>query len=394
MSDATAPRRISPRIAPLAALVVGHATADACINFIPPLWPEFQVKLDLSATDIGVLIGLVSIATNFGQPLFGYLGDRFRVPHMVALGPIIVGLFVGLAALPEHVLAFGALYVLAGVGTALFHPQGATLAGRVSGARRGLGMAAFSAGGAVGYGLGALVGVLLYERFGWPGLFGATVLGGLTGAMVFAVNPGARYPDTATEPMRLHTHVLPHLSRVTVLFILVAIRAMVIIVFTNFVALAVREWGGSVRAGAWLISTMIITGGVGNFVGGWASDHVGRRNITVLSLLACAPAFYLFLRLGLPAGYILLPIAGFLAQASVSVNIVQGQELMPGAQGVASSLTMGAAWGVGGLFLPLAGAAADAFGTVAMLLVVAWVPVIAGVLGFWVPEGGPAATPE
>ncbi|MGD9495983.1 MAG: MFS transporter [Armatimonadota bacterium] len=378
--------RIHPRIIPLAALVVGHAISDACINFVPPLWPVFQARLNLSATEIGILTGLVSIATNFGQPLFGYLGDRFRVPHMVAVGPLMAGLFVGLCGLATHVVPFGLLYLLAGAGTALFHPQGATLAGRVSGRRQGLGLAVFSGGGAVGYGAGALVGVFLYEHFGWPGLFGATVLGGLTALMLLGVDPGGRYPDASTEPMRLRTHVLPHLCKVTVLFTLVALRALVIIVFTNFVALAVIEWGYGVRSGAWLISSMIIAGGLGNFAGGWASDHMGRRRVTVTSLLLCAPILWLFVRLGLPAGYVLLPLAGFLAQAGVSVNIVQGQELMPGAQGVASSLTMGAAWGVGGLILPLAGAAADVFGVTVMLGIVAWAPALAGLLGIWVPE--------
>jgi len=394
MPDAARPSRLNPRIAPLIALVIGHAGSDACANFIPPLWPAFQDKLGVSGTEIGILTGLFSIATNFGQPLFGYLGDRFRLPHMVAVGPVIAGLFVGLMGLAGSAPLLGVFYVAAGVGTALFHPQGAALAGRVSGSRKGLGMAAFSAGGAIGYGAGALIGALLFERFGWPGLFGATVLGGVTGALVYAIDPGARYPDTSVEPMHLRTHVLPHLARARTLFALVALRAMVIIVFTTFVALAVTEWGGSMRAGAWLLSTMIVAGGAGNFLGGWASDHLGRRNVTVVSLLLSAPAFYLFLRLGLPAGYALLPLAGFLAQAGVSVNIVQGQEMMPGAQGVASSLTMGAAWGVAGLFLPLAGAAADAFGVTAMLIVFAWAPAIAGILGLWVPEGTSLAEGE
>lgn len=386
MSEAENSRRMHPAVLPLAALLIGHAVSDGCINFIPPLWPEFQAKLGLSATQIGILTGLVSITTNLGQPLFGYIADRFRIPHMVALGPMMVGLFVGLMALPEHVVVLGAMYMIAGVGTALFHPQGATLTGRVSGSRKGLGMALFSAGGAVGYGAGALVGVLLFEQFGWNGLFGATVIGGLTALMVLGVDPGRRYPEKLVEPMRLRTHVLPQLRKVSVLFTLVAIRAMSVIVFTNFVALAVQEWGGSTRAGAWLISTMIIAGGLGNFAGGWASDHLGRRSVTVASLILSAPVFWAFMHLGLPAGYVLLPLAGLLSQASVSVNIVQGQELMPGAQGVASSLTMGAAWGVGGLFLPLAGAAADIWGVQPMLMVVAWVPALAGILGLWVPE--------
>lgn len=394
MADIRTLARIHPGVFPLAALVIGHAVSDACINFIPPLWPAFRARLGLTATEIGVLTGLVSITTNFGQPLFGYLGDRFRVPHMVAVGPALVGLFVGLMALTHNTVTLGALYFIAGIGTALYHPQGATLAGRVSGAHKGLGMAIFSAGGAIGCGLGAIVGVLLYERFGWPGLFGATAIGGLTGVLMVGVDPGRHYPDAATEPMHLRTHVVPHLPKVAVLFTLVALRAMVITIFTNFVPLAVTEWGHSVRAGAGLISLMVIGGGVGNFVGGWASDHLGRRNVTVTSLLLCAPAFHLFLRLGLPTGYVLLPLAGFLAQAAVSVNIVQGQELMPGAQGVASSLTMGAAWGLAGLFLPIAGVAADAYGPAPMMAVAAWVPALAGVLGFWVPERAGAADRE
>ncbi len=387
MSQPDASSRINPRLLPLAALVVGHAVTDACINFIPPLWPEFEAKLGLTATHIGILTGLVSITTNFGQPLFGYLGDRFRIQHMVAVGPLIVGLFIGLMGIPESAVTFGVLYVIAGIGTALFHPQGATLAGRVSGARRGLGMASFSAGGAIGYGAGTIVGVLLYERFGWPGLFGATIMGGLTGALLWSVHPERRYPDTSTEPMRLRRDVLPHLNRVGVLFSVVSLRAAVIIVFNTYISLlVVGEWGESPRIGAYLLSAMIVAGGVGNFVGGWVSDHIGRRFVTVASLLACAPLFWLFLRLGLPAGYWLLPAAGFLAQAAVSVNIVQGQEMIPGAQGVASSLTMGAAWGVGGLTMPLAGAAADAFGLPLTLGIMAWVPVIAGILAIWVPS--------
>lgn len=382
-----------PRIAPLAALVLGHAISDACINFIPPLWPEFQARLGLSNTQIGIIMGAVSITTNFGQPLFGYLGDRYRIPHMVALGPLVAGLFVGLMALPEQIFALGLLYVIAGLGTALFHPQGATLTGRVSGSRKGLGMAVFSAGGAIGYGAGAMIGVLLFERFGWTGLFGATIMGGITAALVYGIDPGRRYPETSVEPMRLRTHVLPHLRKVSVLFWLISLRSLVIVVFTTFVPLGAAEWGESTRVGAFLLSTMIIASGFGNFFGGWASDYISRRAVTVGSLLLCAPAFWAYVNYGLPAGYVLLPIAGLLVQAAVSVNIIQGQELMPGAEGVASSLTMGAAWGVGGLFLPLAGAAADTYGVAAMLGAVSWIAAVAGVLGWWVPEGGDAKEP-
>ncbi len=372
--------------APLAALVVGHAVSDGCINFIPPLWPTFQERLGLTATDIGWLAALVSVTTNFGQPLFGYLGDRYKVPHMVAAGPALVGLFVGLMGFAEHLWLFGAFYMVAGVGTALFHPQGATLGARVSGERKGLGMAIFSGGGALGYAGGALLAVALYERFKMPGLLGASVIGVATGLLLVSINVDRRFTDHSAEPLRLRRDVLPHLSKVTVLFAVVTLRALVIIAFNNFLALLVKEWGGTLKTGGLVLFLLIFFGGVGNILGGSASDHLGRRNVTVISLIASAPLFCAFMHFGLPAGYVLVALAGLLAQASVSVNIVQGQELIPAGPGVASSLTMGAAWGVAGLVIPVVGWAADTYGLAPVMMVVGWVPLLAGLLALAIPD--------
>jgi FSR family fosmidomycin resistance protein-like MFS transporter len=374
-------------VAPLAAMVLGHAVSDACINFVPPLWPVLQQRHGLSVAGVGFLTALVSLTTNFGQPLFGYLGDRFRIQHMVAVGPALAGLFVGLMGLAPNVIWLGVLYLVAGVGVALFHPQGATYAGAVSGDRRGSGMALFSGGGALGYASGALISGALYGALGLPGMLGATVLGGATGALLMALHPGRRVADRQAEPLRLRRDVFPHLSKVGVLFAMVTVRSAVVIVFVNFLSLlVVNEWGHSVKVGAFAVFLMVFTGGVGNVLGGFASDYLGRRNLTVITLILSAPLFYGFIRLGVPAGYWCLAVANFLCQASVSVNIVQGQELLPAGPGVASSLTMGAAWGVGGLFPPLAGWAAEVWGLPGVMMFVSWVPVLAGLLALGIPE--------
>jgi len=374
------------QVAPLAGLILGHAVSDGCINFVPPLWPVFQQRLDLTATDISRLVAFMSVTTNFGQPFFGYLGDRFRVPHMAAAGPILVGLFVGLMGFADSYALLAVLYTVAGVGTALFHPPGATLAARVSGERRGLGMALFSGGGALGYASGALLAVALVARFQLPGMLGATVIGGATGLLLLGMRVDRRYGDHESEPLRLRRDVLPHLHKVTMLFLVVTLRALVIIAFNTFLSLLVKDWGGTLKTGGIVLFLLVFFGGVGNILGGFASDRLGRRNVTVISLIASAPFFYAAVRLGLPASYLLLSLAGFLGQASVSVNIVQGQELIPAGPGVASSLTMGVAWGVAELMMPIVGWAADTWGLVNAMLVVPWISVLAGLLALGVPD--------
>ena len=170
------------------------------------------------------------------------------------------------------------------------------------------------------------------------------------------------------------------------LFLVVTLRALVIIAFNTFLSLLVKDWGGTLKTGGIVLFLLVFFGGVGNILGGFASDRLGRRNVTVISLIASAPFFYAAVRLGLPASYLLLSLAGFLGQASVSVNIVQGQELIPAGPGVASSLTMGVAWGVAGLMMPIVGWAADTWGLVNAMLVVPWISVLAGLLALGVPD--------
>lgn len=386
-SDRTS--HLATGLAPLAALVIGHAVSDGCINFIPAMWPVFQQRLELSAAQIGALTGWVSVTTNFGQPLFGYLADRWRVPRLEALGPMLVGLFVGLMGQTELLALFGLFYVLAGVGTAMFHPEGATLVGKVAGRHRGLAMAVFSGGGALGYAAGAPLAVFLYQRFDLDGLLGASLIGLLTGLMLLRVNVGHRFIGDQHTPLRLRRDVVPHLHRVAALFFVVVLRAIVIVGFNTFLTLLAKSWGQGLNVGARLLFLMIFLGGIGNVVGGIASDHLGRRSVTFLSLLLSVPFFWGFVHYGLPWGYVLLAIGGLLAQMSVSVNIVQGQEMLPSGPGIASSLTMGAAWGVAGLCMPAVGWSVDRWGPAQTLM---WLPLLlvaAGFIALLVPDRPP-----
>ena len=74
--------RFSPRAA-VTLLAGGHLMNDFYCNFLPVLLPIIMPKLDLSLTLSGLLVMVMSIASNMMQPVFGYLMDRHRMSWLL-----------------------------------------------------------------------------------------------------------------------------------------------------------------------------------------------------------------------------------------------------------------------------------------------------------------------
>jgi FSR family fosmidomycin resistance protein-like MFS transporter len=79
---------------------------------------------------------------------------------------------------------------------------------------------------------------------------------------------------------------------------------------------------------------------------------------------------------------VLLALAGATLLASFSVTVVFAQELLPRQQGLASGLTLGFAFGAGGVGVALSGLLADALGLRLSLWILLALPALAGLLAF------------
>jgi len=82
-----------------------------------------------------------------------------------------------------------------------------------------------------------------------------------------------------------------------------------------------------------------------------------------------------------PLEWLFLAAAGILLLASFSVTVVYAQDLLPHHLGLASGLTLGLAFGAGGVGVGLSGVLADVFGLRASVWILLVLPGIAGVLG-------------
>ncbi|MBN1459490.1 MAG: MFS transporter, partial [Armatimonadetes bacterium] len=150
----------------VAALSFSHGANDMYMAFLPALLPVISDNLGLDYKAIGFLVSIVTLFSQLSQPIFGFLGDRLGRRSLAITAPAVTALsvsFIGLAGSYGILLA---LLIIGSASTSAFHPQGAALTGALARARRGLAMALFTAGGNIGFGIGAVLVAAVVSAFG------------------------------------------------------------------------------------------------------------------------------------------------------------------------------------------------------------------------------------
>src|SRR2546428_3332057 len=150
----------------LPAATAANFVNDFYVAFLAPLLPLVVAKFNLSLALAGLLATVLTTSAAMTQPLFGIMADRLNRRIFVILGPTLTVLAMGLMGLAPSYALLMALLLIAGTGTASFHPQGASTAGEASGHRKGAGLSLFVGGGELGYSLGPLVIALIVAARG------------------------------------------------------------------------------------------------------------------------------------------------------------------------------------------------------------------------------------
>lgn len=406
-----APRKT--RILCLAALTYGHFVGDGYMGFIS-VWLALVTAgfvPALSHRAYGLLGMLPALTASFAQPLFGYIADRRPRSWALALGPAICGA-VCLMGWARSVHAVAACLLVAGAGSALFHPSSAsaaTLAGGVR--RRGLAMSLFTAGGVAGFALAPWVAPWLWNAYGRYNLWHLMLAGLVATALILLLGrlPAETYWLHEPEPFRSSQSRAQRAARagVVVVFAIVCLRAATAIALGTFLPKLLLEEGRR-QADIGIPNLVLLgSGGLAAIAGGSVSDRLGRRPVTIVTLCLAAPALWAFFqaRSGLAAiapnfasGWLsanvpplaCLAFGGAMLNAALPVNIVQMQELMPRGRSLAASLSMGLAWGVGALANLAVGRIADApnMGLEKALGLVTVLPLLAGMMAI-LPIGPP-----
>jgi FSR family fosmidomycin resistance protein-like MFS transporter len=379
-------------------LTAAHLCDDIAQGAVPVILPFFIAAQHLSYASGAVLVLAGTVASSVVQPLFGHLSDRRPAAWLAPVGVFFAGLGVGLACvMPTYSLALAAM-ALTGLGVAAFHPEATRLTNYASGARRATAMSVFSVGGNAGFALGPLLATPLLITFGLHGGLLLAVPSSVMAVILVALLPafGGLRQSAASRGVHRERGQRDQWGPFSRLTLTAVSRSIVFYGLNSFIPLYWLNVLQSSTRDAGLATTIFAATGMGGtLLGGRLADRFGRKRLMVASLVVLVPAMVCLLAAPWPwlAFLLLVPVAVCL-YASNSVVVVIGQEYLPNHIGTASGVTLGLAFSIGGLMVPLLGHLADLHGIHAALLSLTVLPVLAAVLAATLPgpRPGPAAS--
>jgi FSR family fosmidomycin resistance protein-like MFS transporter len=345
----------------LALVALSHFTIELSNNFLPVVYPLLISSLGLSYAQVGVVAFVGGVGTSLTQPVFGYFSDRWYPQLIVILSVAWTGTIMSLVGLAWSFAALLLVVALGALGSAAFHPSGATIAAISARSRRGAAVSIFSVGGNLG---AALSPLWITAWIGWLGMRGTVILLpvvlGISLVLYVLMGKGGRSGihrklDRQTTAGGWYTVGLV-LIVVAMLF-----RAWFQVSLMTYLPAWVQDQGGSLAAGGNMLFVLLACVGAGSLMGGALSDRVGRWQVLVLSLALLGPAEWFFLGSSGLVQIALLGTMGALLGATFPVSIVLAQEVWPRGLGVASGLVMGLPWIGGGVGAWFTGVLADRF---------------------------------
>lgn len=371
-------------------IALSHAVTDLSSGALPILLPFFKNAFGLSYAQVGFIVLAQNFASSVIQPIFGYFSDRFSLPWMIPAGLLLAGLGTAATGLATSYHSLLMIVIITGIGVAAFHPQSAKGVYAISAAHiRGQSMSIYSLGGNFGQAVGS---VFMMALLTLPGSINntlyfclpAVILAVLVWLNLSQISPRNRALPKPKEKDASNVP-LPY-GLLAILLSYIFLRTSISSGLTTYIPLYYADFlGGSPVYASFLLSAYLMSGVVGTFVGGVLGDRYGRKTVIMGSMILSLPLLALlkfvhgFWTFGLVAAI------GFVYISSFSSTIVLAQEMMPGHEAMAASLTTGFSIGMSGITVTLLGYVADIFGVSSVFTVIAFIPLAALALAWFFP---------
>ena len=370
----------------LFAISFGHFLNDSMQAVVPALFPILEKTMNLSYMQVGWIAFALNMTSSIMQPVFGMYSDKKPSPFLLPLGMFssMLGM-IGLAFAPNFIIVIISVLFI-GLGSAVFHPEGARVAYMAAGAKRGLAQAIYQVGGNTGNSLAPIFTALIFVPLGQIGSLGFTAFAAVGIVLLIFVSNWYRNELATGAVIRKKRAALEAENAIVSTHIKFVILLLVFLTFVrswygagigNFYQFyLIEHYGLSIKNAQYFVFAFMIAGVLGTFFGGPLADRFGKKNIIVFSMLGSAPLALLLPHVSLVWVVPLFLCIGFISSSSFSVIVVYAQELVPGKVGMVSGLIVGLAFGLGALGSVVLGKLADIYSLQFIMLLCSCLPLI------------------
>lgn len=377
----------------LFAISLGHLLNDSMQAVVPAVFPILEKSMNLSYMQVGWIAFALNMTSSIMQPVFGFYTDKKPAPYLLPLGMFssMLGM-IGLAFAPSfYFILLSVLFI--GLGSAVFHPEGARVAYMAAGAKRGLAQSIYQVGGNTGNALAPIFTVLVFVPFGQKGAVSFTGLAAIGIVLLLYVSTWYR-KELAAGATRVKKKAAQGVKKISA-EIKFAIILLIFLVFArswysagigNFYQFyLIEHYGLTIKQAQYYVFAFMIAGVIGTFFGGPIADRFGKKNVILFSMIGSAPLALLLPYVSLAWVVPLFIAIGFIMSSSFSVTVVYAQELLPGKVGMVSGLIVGLAFGMGALGAVALGKLADMYSLGFIMTVCSFLPLL-GVLSWLLPN--------
>ncbi len=336
----------------LAGLTLGHLTVDWYSGILKPLLPLIMKTFSLTAGQTALIPSAMGVLTAFFQPFSAAFGEKIGEKFIVIFSILLSVIFIPLIGISKSLIVFILFLSIGLLGNSMFHPNAASLVGKLGFKKSHTAMSLFSIGGTIGSGLAPIMIIVFVDKFGFVkmpllsivGLFSIIVIAILI--FLFGNN------EDSQKPTRIHIKEFLKKRGIFQLLFVNILRSLAIISFSTLIPLYLNELGYSSIWGSYFLTSSRFSGAIGTYIGAALSDRIGPKKVNKISLFIGSLFALLFL---ISKNIYLMLILFFFAFLfwffTMGANVTYMQTLIPEKRGIASSLSMGISWGAASILL-------------------------------------------
>jgi MFS transporter, FSR family, fosmidomycin resistance protein len=300
---------------------LAHASSHFGHLLLPLLFPVFMTEFGLSYSQLGLLMSVFFVVSGVGQACAGFVVDRFGARPLMFIALSLFALACVAASTVTGYSGLIAVAALAGLGNATFHPVDFTILNqRVSAPRLGYAFSAHGLTGNLGWAIAPVFFAGLGALLGWRHTYlaAAAMYVGILALLVanreHLRTTVAPRPEAGAAQVE-HGMAFMKLPVVWWCFGFFLLSTMTLAVVQSYsVSILQALHGVSFEAATLTLSSYMLCGAVGMFVGGFVAARSEHSDRVVAWAMAAGAALLALCGagiLGATATMVVLAITGF-----------------------------------------------------------------------------------